>query len=64
VVEFGDSVAALAVTAGGQSGNPRSRHFTDQAQRYATGNLRNVYFYRWQLVGHTERTYRPGEREP
>jgi acyl-homoserine-lactone acylase len=64
VVEFGDSVVAMAVTAGGQSGDPRSPHFTDQAQRYATGNLRDVYFYRWQLVGHTERTYRPGEREP
>ena len=60
VVEFGDSVVARAVTAGGQSGNPRSRHFNDQAERYATGNLRDVYFYRWQLVGHTEREYQPG----
>jgi acyl-homoserine lactone acylase PvdQ len=60
VVEFGDSVVARAVTAGGQSGNPRSRHFNDQAERYAAGNLRDVYFYRWQLVGHTEREYQPG----
>jgi acyl-homoserine lactone acylase PvdQ len=60
VVEFGDSVYARAVSAGGQSGSPRSRHFTDQAQRYAKGDLRDVYFYRWQLVGHTEREYQPG----
>jgi acyl-homoserine lactone acylase PvdQ len=60
VVEFGDSVRAKAVTAGGESGDPRSPHFEDQAQRYVTGNLRDVYFYRPQLVGHTERTYHPG----
>ena len=62
VVEFGDSVRAKAVTAGGESGAPRSPHFNDQAQRYASGNLRDVYFYRSQLVGHTEREYHPGER--
>jgi len=61
VVEFGDSVRARAVTAGGESGDPASRHFDDQATRYATGRLRPVYFYRSQLAGHTEREYHPGE---
>jgi acyl-homoserine-lactone acylase len=60
VVEFGDSVRARAVTAGGESGDPSSPHFNDQAQRYSTGNLRDVYFYPSQLEGHTERTYHPG----
>lgn len=60
VVEFGDTVRAKAVTAGGQSGDPSSRHFTDQATRYSTGDLRDVYFYRKQLEGHTERQYHPG----
>ena len=61
IVEFGKRVRARAVTAGGESGNPASRHFNDEAQRYASGNLRDVYFYPDQLKGHTERTYRPGE---
>jgi acyl-homoserine lactone acylase PvdQ len=61
VVEFGDSVRAWAVMAGGQSGDPASPHFDDQIERYAAGNLRDVYFYRPQLEGHTERTYRPGQ---
>ena len=61
VVEFGDKVRAKAVTAGGESGNTKSPHFDDEAQRYATGNLREVYFYRDQLKGHTEREYHPGE---
>ena len=60
VVEFGDSVRARAVTAGGESGHPGAPHFNDQAGRYATGTLRDVYFYRSQLRGHTEREYHPG----
>ena len=62
MVEFGrDSVRARAVTAGGESGDPKSKHFNDQAARYAGGNLREVYFYRHQLRGHTEREYNPGK---
>jgi acyl-homoserine-lactone acylase len=60
VVEFGPTIHARAVTAGGESGDPRSKHFDDEAERYATGNLREVYFDRAQLTGHTERTYHPG----
>jgi acyl-homoserine-lactone acylase len=60
VVEFGPTVKAKAVTAGGESGTPGSKHFNDEAQRYATGNLREVYFYKAQLKGHTEREYHPG----
>jgi acyl-homoserine-lactone acylase len=61
VVEFGKKVRARAVTAGGESGHPDSPHFKDEAERYASGNLREVYFWPEQLQGHTERTYRPGE---
>lgn len=62
VVEFGkDGVRARAVTAGGQSGHVGNKHFIDQAQRYATGNLRPVYFYRNELKGHIDREYRPGQ---
>ena len=61
VVEFGDKVKAKAITAGGQSGNPASPHFNDQGPRYASGELREVYFYPEQLEGHTERSYHPGE---
>ena len=59
VVEFGPRVHARAVTAGGESGDPASPHFNDEAGRYASGDLREVYFYREQLKGHTQRRYRP-----
>lgn len=61
IVEFGPRVKARAVTAGGESGNPSSPHFNDQAARYASGDLRNVYFYPDELQGHIARTYHPGE---
>jgi acyl-homoserine-lactone acylase len=61
VVEFGKKIRAKAVTAGGESGHPGNKHFNDQAQRYAGGDLRDVYFYPAQLKGHTERSYKPGQ---
>jgi acyl-homoserine-lactone acylase len=53
---------ALAVTCGGESGDPSSRHFADQVERYASGRLRPVYFRPAELRGHTEQVVRPGER--
>lgn len=63
VVEFGKTVRAKAVTAGGESGDPTSKHFNDQAERYAAGDLREVYFYPSQLKGKTTRQYHPGEQQ-
>ncbi len=60
VVEFGPRIRAWAVSTGGASGNVHSRHFFDQAQRYADGRLRRVYFYPDELRGHVERHYHPG----
>ena len=62
VVEFRKHrVRARAVTAGGVHGVVGTQHFNDQADRYANGNLREVYFYADQLRGHTEKTYTPGQ---
>jgi acyl-homoserine-lactone acylase len=61
VVEFGPKVRAHAVTAGGESGHPASPHFNDQADRYATGSLREVHFHPDEIAAHRRRTYHPGE---
>ena len=61
VVEFGEQVRARAISSGGESGDPASPHFNDQAMRYSVGDLREVYFYPAQLMGHTERSYHPGQ---
>ena len=61
VIDFGPKVSARAIHVGGQSGDPKSPHFTDQAGRYVTGDLRTVYFWPDQLKEHTKRTYHPGQ---
>lgn len=60
VVEFGPTLRAWAVTAGGESGDPASPHFIDQARRYADGALRPVYFADDDIEAHAVREYRPG----
>jgi len=61
VIDFGPKVSARAIHVGGQSGNPKSPHFIDQAHRWADGDLRTVYFWPDQLKEHTARVYHPGE---
>lgn len=62
VVELGKHrVRARAVTAGGLSSDPASKHFDDQGLLYSRGQLRDVYFYPDELAGHVERFYRPGD---
>jgi acyl-homoserine lactone acylase PvdQ len=61
VVEFGPRVRALSLLAGGQSGDPESPHFADQAQRYAEGRFKEVAYYREDVERRAQRRYRPGE---
>ncbi|MCL6259933.1 penicillin acylase family protein [Aquiflexum sp. TKW24L] len=63
VVEFGDKVKAKSLLAGGQSGNPFSPHFVDQAERYSQGEFKEVSFYREDVLKNSRYTYKPGMRE-
>jgi acyl-homoserine lactone acylase PvdQ len=60
VVEFGDTVKAKSMLAGGQSGDPNSPHFADQAQRYADVEFKDVAFYRDDVEARAASTYNPG----
>lgn len=60
VVEFGPRLRAKSVLAGGESGDPASPHFNDQAERYAKGQFKDVLFYREDIEQHLERKYHPG----
>ena len=65
VVEFGkDSVRAKAVTPGGESGDLKSKHFADQAERFAEGNLREVYFSGTLETRHPDRLPPQSPRSP
>ncbi|HSG91187.1 MAG TPA: penicillin acylase family protein [Pseudomonadales bacterium] len=61
VVEFGDKVKAKTILAGGQSGDPASPHFADQAQPYADREFKDAAFYREDVEARATRTYHPGE---
>lgn len=60
VVEFGDSVKAKTLLAGGNSGDPNSPHFSDQALPYSKGQFKEVYFYKDVVLKHVEKQYHPG----
>jgi len=62
VVEFGDRVKAKSLLAGGQSGDPDSPHFYDQAQRYADGKFKDVLYYKEDVLAKAEERYQPGKR--
>jgi acyl-homoserine lactone acylase PvdQ len=62
VVEFGEKVKAKSILAGGQSADPNSPHFYDQAQRYADANYKEVPFYREDVEKRMQEKYVPGKR--
>ncbi len=59
-VEFGERVRAKTILAGGQSGDPDSPHFVDQAQRYVDQQFKDVAFYPEDVKARARRTYHPG----
>ena len=62
VVEFGEKVKAKTILAGGQSSDPNSPHFFDQAQRYADVEFKDVAFYKEDVEKRAVEKYFPGQR--
>ena len=60
-VEFGPKIKAKSLLAGGESGDPNSKHFNDQLTMYTKGQFKDVLFYKEDVVKNMERTYHPGE---
>jgi acyl-homoserine lactone acylase PvdQ len=60
-VEFGKKVVARTVVTGGESSDPASPNFTDQAAMYLSGKFKDVLFYPEDVKAGAEKTYHPGE---
>jgi acyl-homoserine-lactone acylase len=60
-VEFGPKIKAKSILAGGNSGDPKSRHFNDQSEMYQKGSFKEVLFYKEDVIKNAEKTYHPGE---
>ena len=61
VVEFGKKVKAKSIVTGGESSNPSSSHFNDQAAMYTKGEFKDVLFYKEDVLKGSEKKYHPGE---
>lgn len=60
-VEFGKKIKAKSLLAGGESGNPTSKHFNDQLLMYTKGKFKDVLFYMEDVLKNAEKKYHPGE---
>jgi acyl-homoserine-lactone acylase len=53
-------VQSRSVVPFGQSADPESAHWFDQAPLYATGEMKRAWFTRQEVAANARRTYRPG----
>jgi acyl-homoserine-lactone acylase len=63
-IEFGKKIKAKSLLAGGESGDPASKHFKDQALMYSKGEFKDVLFYKEDVLKHVEKNYHPAINNP
>ena len=60
-VEFGKKIKAYSILAYGQSNDPESPHFSDQAELFAGNKMKKVAFSEKEIKKGLQKVYRPGE---
>jgi acyl-homoserine lactone acylase PvdQ len=60
-VEFGKKVIAKTIMTGGESFDPASIHFTDQAENFLNGKFKEIHFYKEDVNRNQKSKFHPGE---
>ena len=60
-MEFGKKLKAKTILVSGESFDPSSKHYTDQAEGYLNGQFKEINFYKEDVLKNAERSYHPGE---
>jgi acyl-homoserine-lactone acylase len=61
VYEFGPRVKAMTLLQFGESGDPKSPHYFDQAKLYSETRFKPAWYYKDEVDAHTVSKYHPGE---
>lgn len=60
-VEFGKKLKARTILTGGESFDPSSPNYIDQAEGFLEGKFKDINFYKDDVLKNAGRTYHPGE---
>lgn len=61
LVELGPRIKTKSVVTFGQSANPASPHYFDQAPLYVAGKMKEAWYYKEDVIRHSVKSYHPGE---
>lgn len=64
VYEFTPRIKSATVLQYGDSGDPKSPHYFDQAKLYSEARFKTAWFYKDEVEAHTVMKYHPGQEGP